>query len=95
MNQVLPSASLATRRALLTDKYLRVKGAEGVFALGDCSTIEQDLMISKATELFKQADINNDGTLTQQEFEKIIEKAKEQFPQVQVQLSYVENSVEK
>ncbi len=83
------------RRALLTDKYLRVTGAEGVFALGDCSTIEQDLMISNAKELFKQADVNSDGTLTQQEFERIIEKAKEQFPQVQVQLSYVENSVEK
>lgn len=33
------------RRALLTDMYLRVKGAEGVFAIGDCSTIEHDLMI--------------------------------------------------
>lgn len=86
---------LSSRRAILTDKYLRVKGAEGVFALGDCSTIEQDLMIRSAKELFKQADVNNDGTLTQEEFEEIIEKAKEQFPQVQVQLSYVENSVEK
>ena len=65
-----------------------------MFALGDCSTIEQDLMISNATELFKQADVNSDGTLTQEEFEEIIEKAKEQFPQVQVQLSYVENNVE-
>lgn len=72
-----------------------MKGAEGVFALGDCSTIEQDLMIRRAKELFKQADVNDDGTLSQDEFEVIIEKAKTQFPQVQVQLSYVENDVEK
>lgn len=66
-----------------------------MFALGDCSTIEQDLMISRAKELFKKADVNEDGTLTQLEFQRIIEHAKTQFPQVQIQLSYVENSVEK
>lgn len=83
------------RRAILTDKFLRVKGAEGVFALGDCSTIEQELLISRAKELFKMADINHDGTLTLNEFQVIIEKAKAQFPQVQVQLSYVEDDVDK
>ncbi len=72
-----------------------MKGAEGVFALGDCSTIEQNLMISCAKDLFKEADVNNDGTLTQEEFQGIIEKAKQKFPQVQVQLSYVENDVDK
>ena len=43
------------RRALLTDGYLRVKGANGIFALGDCSTIEQDTMINKAQQLFEKA----------------------------------------
>lgn len=66
-----------------------------MFALGDCSTIEQDLMISRAKELFKQADVNHDGTLTLEEFQQIIEQAKTQFPQVQVQLSYLENNVER
>ena len=72
-----------------------MKGAENVFALGDCSTVEQDLMISKAKELFKQADVNSDGTLSLDEFRAIIETAKTQFPQVQVQLSYVENDMER
>lgn len=72
-----------------------MKGAEGVFALGDCSSVEQDQMISQAKELFKQADVNGDGTLTLNEFLGIIEQAKLKFPQVKVQLNYVENNVEK
>lgn len=66
-----------------------------MFALGDCSTIEQELLISRAKELFKMADINHDGTLTLDEFQVIIEKAKAQFPQVQVQLSYVEDDIDR
>jgi len=75
----------------LTDSFLRVRGAEGVFALGDCSTIEQDLMIKRAEELFKMADVNGDGTLCSDEFLSIMETAKRKYPQVQVQLTYVEN----
>ena len=29
------------RRALITDEYMRVKGADSIFALGDCSTVTQ------------------------------------------------------
>ena len=37
-----------SRRALTTDKYLRVKGAEAsIFAIGDCSTIEQKQMVAE------------------------------------------------
>ena len=54
-------ASLPLSRSLLTDGYLRVLGAEGVFALGDCSTIQQDLIVKKAEELFIRADVNKVG----------------------------------
>ena len=70
------------RRALLTDSYLRAKGAEGIFALGDCSTIEQSKMIEKAEELFKKADVNGDGQLSLEEFNVLIEQAKKEYPQV-------------
>lgn len=83
------------RRAIATDNFLRVKGAEGVFAIGDCSTIEQKLMVKKSKELFKEADINGDGTLTLDEFHKMLDKAKQLYPQVQVQLSFMENNVDK
>ena len=83
------------RRAIATDNFLRVKGAEGVFAIGDCSTIEQKLMVKKSKELFKEADINGDGTLTLDEFHNMLDKAKQLYPQVQVQLSFMENNVDK
>ena len=70
------------RRALLTDQYLRVKGSKGIFALGDCSTIEQNKMIAKANELFRKGDVNGDGQLTLEEFTRLIEIAKKEYPQV-------------
>ena len=79
----------------MTDKFLRVKGVEGVFAVGDCSTIEQDQLIQQAQSLFKEADTNGDGTLTLAEFRSILEKAKLKYPQIQIQLKYAENNIEK
>lgn len=83
------------RRALLTDPYLRVKGAKGVFALGDCSTIEQDLMIAKADELFRKGDVNGDGQLTLEEFVDLIEQAKKEWPQVSLFFSKAQKSVKR
>lgn len=83
------------RRALLTDEYLRVKGAEGIFALGDCSTIEQDLMLEKAQQLFEMADVNKDGELTLDEFIGLIEQAKHKFPQIELFFSKAEKNVKK
>ena len=37
------------------------------------------------------ADVNGDGTLSYQEFLALMETAKCKYPQVQVQLTYVEN----
>ena len=42
------------RNALLTDPYLRVLGADGVFAIGDCATIRPDSIHKRAKELFDQ-----------------------------------------
>lgn len=78
------------RRALRTDKYLRVRGTEGIFALGDCSTIEHELMIKRAEELFTLADVDGDKTLTYDEFLALMETAKRKYPQVQVELAHAE-----
>ncbi len=66
-----------------------------MFAIGDCSTIEQDLMIRQAEQLFQEADVNGDGTLSLTEFEALISTAKSLYPQAEVQLSYVENNLER
>ncbi len=82
-------------RALLTDPYLRVKGADGIFALGDCSTIEQQRMIAKADDLFRRADVNSDGQLTLQEFTALIEQAKKEYPQVSLFFRKAQKNLDK
>jgi NADH:ubiquinone reductase (non-electrogenic) len=82
-------------RALLTDGYLRVIGSDGIFALGDCSTIQQTKMIAQAEELFESADVNKDGKLCLDEFKALMEEAKYKCPQVQTFLSCAQKNVEK
>ena len=74
---------------------MRVNGANGIFALGDCSTIEQNTMIAKAQELFEIADVNKDGHLTLEEFTALMEHAKYKYPQVQTFFSTAQKNVEK
>eukprot|EP00276_Gloeochaete_wittrockiana_P007877 CAMPEP_0184663318 /NCGR_PEP_ID=MMETSP0308-20130426/47671_1 /TAXON_ID=38269 /ORGANISM="Gloeochaete witrockiana, Strain SAG 46.84" /LENGTH=537 /DNA_ID=CAMNT_0027105983 /DNA_START=378 /DNA_END=1988 /DNA_ORIENTATION=+ len=68
------------RRALTTDEWLRVKGADGVYAAGDCSTVEQRRLNAESLNLFKEGDVDNDGTLSRQEFEALAEKLKKRYP---------------
>lgn len=42
---------------------------EGVFAMGDCATIELHRIADEVHHLFKLADQNMDGELSLQEFE--------------------------
>ncbi|KHG23704.1 putative NADH-ubiquinone oxidoreductase C3A11.07, mitochondrial [Gossypium arboreum] len=52
----------ANRRVLATDEWLRVKGCEDVYALGDCATINQRKVMSKhlrdVTDLMKDSEGN-------------------------------------
>ena len=56
------------RNSLLTNEFLQVKNAPGVFALGDCATIELKKLVHDVTELFEKADANKDGSLSMSEF---------------------------
>ena len=57
------------RNAILTDNHLHVPNTEGVFAMGDCSTIELIRISDEVHHLFKLADKNKDGELSLDEFE--------------------------
>ncbi|XP_019159096.1 PREDICTED: external alternative NAD(P)H-ubiquinone oxidoreductase B1, mitochondrial-like [Ipomoea nil] len=72
------------RRALATDEWLRVKGCEGVYALGDCATVDQRKIMEDITSIFKAADKDNSGTLTVDEFEDVIEDIIISYPQVEL-----------
>ncbi|KAI4338703.1 hypothetical protein MLD38_023728 [Melastoma candidum] len=60
------------RRMLATDEWLRVKGTENVYALGDCATIDQRKVVEDILSIFKAADKDNSGTLTIEEFQDIL-----------------------
>ncbi len=72
-----------------------MRDSEGIFALGDCSTIEHDLMVKQAQELFAMADVDGDMSVTYDEFVNLMETAKSKYPQVMVQLSRAEKEVKK
>lgn len=66
-----------------------------MFALGDCSTIEQELMVRQAEQMFREADANGDGTLSLEEFTALVQRAIQLYPQAEVALSYVKHNIEK
>jgi hypothetical protein len=47
-------------KVLLTDECLRVKGVDDVFAMGDCSSVEQKKLLDTFIQLFK---VNNSFSL--------------------------------
>jgi len=72
------------RRAITTDRFLQVKGAPGVFAMGDCASIEQIRMLQKVTELFREADTDGDETLSKEELQAFALKVSDQYPQMKL-----------
>ncbi|KAH8924245.1 mitochondrial NADH dehydrogenase [Atractiella rhizophila] len=67
--------------ALEVDSHLRVKGAPlgSLYAIGDCATLETNL-VSYLLDLVKQCDVNNDGHIDFEEFEKMMVIVKRKFP---------------
>ncbi|KAK4789804.1 hypothetical protein SAY86_017108 [Trapa natans] len=74
------------RRILATDEWLRVKGCENVYAIGDCATIDQRKVMEDIADIFKAADKDNSGTLTVKEFQDVIEDIVIRYPQVDLYL---------
>ncbi|CAK9135023.1 unnamed protein product [Ilex paraguariensis] len=74
------------RRILATDEWLRVKGCEDVYALGDCATVAQRKIMEDILSIFKAADKDNSGTLTIEEFKDVVEDIIIRYPQVELYL---------
>ncbi|XP_065877763.1 external alternative NAD(P)H-ubiquinone oxidoreductase B2, mitochondrial [Euphorbia lathyris] len=74
------------RRALATDEWLRVEGCDGIYALGDCATINQRKVMEDISAIFKKADKDNSGTLTAKEFQGVINDVCERYPQLELYL---------
>ncbi|KAL8031452.1 hypothetical protein ABFX02_13G025800 [Erythranthe guttata] len=74
------------RRILATDEWLRVKGCDDVYALGDCATVDQRKIMEDISTIFEAADKDNSGTLTVEEFKEVIEDIIIRYPQVELYL---------
>ncbi|KAG0499477.1 hypothetical protein HPP92_004168 [Vanilla planifolia] len=72
------------RRVLATDEWLRVRGCDGVYALGDCATISQRKVMEDISEIFRVADKDNSGTLTAKEIQDVLEDICIRYPQVEL-----------
>ncbi|KAI3502175.1 hypothetical protein L1887_30207 [Cichorium endivia] len=82
MNQI----GQGKRRVLATDEWLRVKGCEDVYAIGDCATLVQRKVMQDIASIFKAADKDNSGTLNVEEFQDIIDDILMRYPQVSLHL---------
>ena len=85
------------RRALAVDARLRVRGAEGVYAIGDCADVKRAEdpntpgmkvleLTDVASALFKQADTDGNGSVDKNEFVAILSKLSATYPQVRALL---------
>ncbi|XP_071731420.1 external alternative NAD(P)H-ubiquinone oxidoreductase B1, mitochondrial-like [Rutidosis leptorrhynchoides] len=74
------------RKVLATDEWLRVKGCEDVYAIGDCATIDQRRIMEDIGAIFNAADKDKSGTLTVEEFQDIIDDILIRYPQVDLHL---------
>ncbi|CAM8937379.1 unnamed protein product [Rhodiola kirilowii] len=74
------------RRVLATDEWLQVKGCQNVYALGDCATIDQRKIMDDISAIFKEADKDNSGTLTAEEFHDVMADILIRYPQLELYL---------
>lgn len=88
VKSVMDSVPEQTKRnALETDRNMRVKGLTNVYSLGDCATVvDSQLLMDSAADLYRKADLNNDGSLDFKEIRTLLDASSAQYPQVNILL---------
>ena len=91
--RALPRDSQTNSRALVVDDRLRVKGSQGtIYALGDCATIEADVTVAHATQLFNEFDLDENGSLDVVELTLLLEKASKRHPSLREHMRLFANA---
>src|SRR5437879_1158625 len=69
-------------RALITDNRLRLKGAPDstVYAIGDCSTVENPKLVQNLMRFFIDADEDKNNSLSYNEFHALAKKISKGYP---------------
>ncbi|CAA0816192.1 External alternative NAD(P)H-ubiquinone oxidoreductase B1- mitochondrial [Striga hermonthica] len=88
VKEFMENIGQGSRRVLATDEWLRVKGCEDVYALGDCATVDQRKIREDITAIFQAADKDNSGTLTVEEFKDVVADIIIRYPQVELYLKH-------
>lgn len=93
LQAVLPEGTQTHFRSIVTDEYLRVRGAPdgSMFALGDAATIEQQKALDKADELFEKADTDKNGRLSRRELATLLTEASKDFPHLSEHARFLES----
>ena len=89
----------SNRLGLLTTPYLQVIGTNGIYAVGDCATIDQPKLAPQIRQLFEEADINHDGKVELDEFRTFVQLNSTAFPQLalfatSVEQAFAENALD-
>jgi len=92
--QRLGTQNQPNRYALLVDSHLKVKGTENVFAIGDCSTLETNMLKKEYENLFHLADKNGDGQLSKDEIISFIREFSEKYSQLEIFTTKIEKHFE-
>eukprot|EP01099_Mayorella_cantabrigiensis_P001099 TRINITY_DN1453_c0_g2_i1.p1 TRINITY_DN1453_c0_g2~~TRINITY_DN1453_c0_g2_i1.p1 ORF type:complete len:361 (-),score=92.29 TRINITY_DN1453_c0_g2_i1:20-1102(-) len=71
------------RRALLTDEFMKLKGSDNIYAIGDAATVEQKKLLANFIELFRKADMDGDGFLSLRELQNMIDNNLTRYPQLE------------
>jgi len=88
LQEALPEGSQPNRRAINTDRWLRVSGSDGsIFAIGDASTIEQPRALDRCEELFCRGTGGDEdscaGELSIEEVAKVLKEASKDYPHLE------------
>ncbi|KAG9140422.1 hypothetical protein Leryth_022947 [Lithospermum erythrorhizon] len=70
--------------AVTTDEWLKVPGADGVYAFGDCATISQRKIMDDVSAVFHRTHKDKSGTLSDKEFQEILKDICERYPQAKL-----------
>jgi NADH:ubiquinone reductase (non-electrogenic) len=92
LQERLPEGKQNHFRSIITDEYLRVRGApdNSIFALGDAATIEQQKALDKADELFERAPKDSSGGISLKGLREIMREAGKEFPHLEEHASFLD-----
>ncbi|KAA6425152.1 MAG: hypothetical protein FRX49_04647 [Trebouxia sp. A1-2] len=92
LQQAMPPGTQSHSRSIVTDEYLCVKGSDGtIFALGDAATVEQAKALSRAKEMFAEADKDGDGMLSYAELTAAMRQASKEYSHLEEYARYLES----